>query len=259
MKTALVTGASFGIGLELAKEAAKTHKKLVLVARSAAKLQALAAELQQAYGADVTVIAADLAAPGAAGALHAEVTAKGITVDTLVNNAGVGVYGAFLEADAKSVDQMLQLNMISLTELTRAFAADMVANGGGRILNVASTAAFQPGPLMATYYASKSYVLSFSEALANELAPAGVTVTALCPGPTRSGFQDAAKMEGSRILTMGMMDAATVAKLGWRGLERGRSVVITGFVNRVLVESLRLMPRCVVTRVSRFVSERQAA
>ncbi len=257
-KTALVTGASLGIGLELARLAAKDHGRVILVARSEAKLATLAKELAAAHGTEVHVIAADLSLPGAADRLYNDVVALGLAVDTLVNNAGVGQYGRFLEVDAAADARMLQLNMVALTELTRLFARDMTRTGGGRILNIASTAAFQPGPLMSTYYASKAFVLSFSEALANELKDQGVTVTALCPGPTRSGFQDQAQMQGSRLLRLGMMESAAVAAIGYRGMLRGKTVVVAGASNAFLVQSLRFMPRCLVTKVSRFVSERAA-
>lgn len=260
--TALITGASLGIGLELTRQAAKDHRRLILVARSAASLGELkrALESDARYdGVKVDVVAMDLARLDAPQELFAAVTALGAEVETLVNNAGYGLYGRFLELDAKDDAKMLLLNMIALTEITRLFARGMAARRRGRILNVASTAAFQPGPLMATYFATKAYVLSFSEALGSELRDANVTVTALCPGPTRSGFQERAQMAGSRILKLGMMDAEAVAAQGWKGLTRGKPVVITGAANRLLVNALRLMPRAWVTRVSRFVSERKTA
>jgi len=257
-QTALITGASLGIGLELARLFARDGNDLILVARSESKLQELARELEAAHDIKVTVIAADLAVPGAAAALHAKVLGGGATVDYLVNNAGYGLYGRFLTLDPSEEAQMLQLNMVFLTEATRLFAADMASRRRGRILNVASTAAFQPGPLMATYYATKAFVLSFSEALANELRDDGVTVTALCPGPTRSGFQAKAKMEGSRLLSLGMMDAAPVAAIGYRALHRGQAVVVAGVSNCIMTQALRLTPRTLVTRISRYVSEQKA-
>lgn len=256
-ETALVTGASLGIGLELAKNFAEDGIDLILVARSEDKLKAIAKEFEEKCGVKVTVLAQDLAASGAAAELHRRVADLGLTVDYLVNNAGAGQYGKFLEINPEVDDRMLQLNMIVLTEATRLFAKDMTRRGKGRVLNVASTAAFQPGPLMATYYATKAYVLSLSEALNNEFKDQGVTVTALCPGPTRSGFQDNAKMDGSRILKLGMMEAAPVAKIGYQGMRKGRAVVIPGAGNKVLAQSIRFTPRAVVTKLSRYISERK--
>lgn len=258
-QTALVTGASLGIGLELAKNFAEDGIDLILVARSEGKLTQIAQEFEAKHGVKATVIAMDLAAPGAAEKLHAKVKALGLTVDYLVNNAGYGQYGRFLEIDAKVDLGMLQLNMIFLTESTRLFGQDMVERKQGRVLNVASTAAFQPGPLMATYYATKAYVLSLSEALNNEFKDCGVTVTALCPGPTRSGFQDNAKMAGSRILELGMMEAAPVAKQGYQAMRRGKAVIIPGVANNFLAQSVRFTPRSIVTKLSRYISERQKA
>ncbi|HZC76160.1 MAG TPA: SDR family oxidoreductase, partial [Ktedonobacterales bacterium] len=196
-ETALVTGASSGIGEELARLFARDGYDLVLVARGKTQLEALAAELRQRHGVSLTVLATDLAQPAAAQAIYDELTRAGITVDVLVNNAGYATYGSFTEIPAETELAMLQVNMAALTHLCKLFLPPMVRRGSGRVLNVASTAAFQPGPLMAAYYASKAYVLSLSEALANELRGTGVTVTALCPGPTRSGFQSRAKMEDS--------------------------------------------------------------
>ncbi len=258
-RTALVTGASLGIGLELARSFAKDGVNLILVARSEGKLQDLAKELEAAHGIKATVIAMDLGAAGAAAALHAKVVKLGLQVDYLVNNAGFGQYGRFLDVDGAVDTAMLHLNMVFLTEATRVFARDMTARGYGKILNVASTAAFQPGPMMATYYASKAYVLSLSEALNNEFSDQGVTVTALCPGPTRSGFQDTAKMEGSRMLQLSMMDAQPVAEQGYRAMMRGKSVHISGFSNRVLAQSVRFTPRSLVTKMSRYIADRKGS
>lgn len=257
-QTVLITGASLGIGLELAKLFAASGHDVVLAARSVAKLEALAAELRKAHGIKAHVIGSDLSKPGAAAALYAEIARRGIAVDVLVNNAGYGLYGAFLEVSPEEETQMLQLNMVALTELSRLAAIDMAKRGRGRILNIASTAAFQPGPLMAAYYASKAYVLSLSEALSSELAGQGVTVTALCPGPTRSGFQDKARMHGSRLLTMGLMDAESVARAGYKAVMTGKAVAIPGASNWILAQSVRFMPRCLVRSVSHFVSGRNA-
>jgi short-subunit dehydrogenase len=187
-KTALVTGASSGIGLDLAKRFAAEGYDVALVARSEGKLKEVAAALEAEHKVRAHVVTADLAKAGAADALVAALDARGIDVDVLVNNAGYASYGAFAETDLADELAMIQVNVVVLTHLTKLLVRKMVAKRSGRVLNVASTAAFQPGPLMAVYYATKAYVLSFSEAIAEELRDTGVTVTALCPGPTRTAF-----------------------------------------------------------------------
>ena len=203
---ALVTGASGGIGFELARILARNGYDLVLVARSAEKLASVAEGLQRDHGIDVRVIVKDLAIPGAAAEIHEVLAADGLAVDILVNNAGVGLSGKFAEIGFDAEIGMLRLNVESPTVLTRLLLPSMLERGSGRILNVASTAAFQPGPLMAVYYASKAYVLSLSEAIANEVARTGVTVTALCPGPTVTGFASHAGTEQSRLFKGPTMD-----------------------------------------------------
>lgn len=243
MSIALVTGASSGIGLELARLLAARGHELHLVARSGDRLQALAAELGPER---VHVHVADLSQPGAVAPLVAAVPA----VDILVNNAGVGGFGPFAEADVDKTLAMIQLNVTSLTELTRGYVAGMAAAGSGRILNVASTAAFQPGPLMAVYYATKAYVLSFSEALAEELRGSGVTVTALCPGPTASGFQAGAAMEDSKLVKgRKLPTAADVARAGLDAMESGDVVRVPGLRNKVLASSVRVTPRPIIRRM----------
>jgi short-subunit dehydrogenase len=254
-RTALITGASSGIGLELAREFAAHGHDLVLVARSASRLEDIAAELKRAHAVDARVLVKDLSLPTAAEDVHREVTGAGLVVEVLVNNAGFGVYGRFVETEWERELEMLRLNVVALTDLTKRFARDMIARRRGRVLNVASTAAFQPGPHMAVYYASKAYVLSFSEALADELRGTGVTVTTLCPGPTRSGFQAVASMHRARMLRLSMMDAASVARIGYRAVMAGRPTVIAGWLNRLVAFSVRLAPRQLVTRISRWISE----
>jgi hypothetical protein len=249
--TALVTGASGGIGEELARQLAATGHDLVLVARTEAKLAALAGELATT-GAACTVVPADLAVPGAAAALARELEARALHIDVLVNNAGFADFGPFAQAEPETLTQMVQLNVVTLTDLTRALLPGMLARGRGRVLNVASTAAFFPGPLMSVYYATKAYVLSLSEALADELAGSGVTVTALCPGPTETGFQQRAAMEESRLVRgRRIMDASTVARLGVAGMLAGKRVVVTGAKNRLTVLSPRFLPRRVVPAMVR--------
>ena len=257
--TALITGASSGIGLELAKIMAREAFDLILVARRADKLSELAQELTAKYSIKAHVIVADLALAGASAKLFHDTEQRGLKVDVLVNNAGYGHWGKFLDFDPVDDTAMLQLNMVALTELSRLYGQGMRTRKHGRILNVASTAAFQPGPLMATYFATKAYVLSLSEALANELKPDGVTVTALCPGPTISGFQDRAKMHESRMLKVALATSESVAELGFAAMMRGKTVAITGVMNYVLANSIRLVPRNFATRVSRFISDRPGA
>jgi short-subunit dehydrogenase len=240
MTTALVTGASGGIGLEIARELAGDHD-LVLVARSADRLREAAAELGGAR-----VLAIDLAAPGAVAGVVDEIP----DVDVLVNNAGLGDYAPFAEADPAKLDTVIALNIGALTSLTRAYLPGMLSRGRGRILNVASTASFQPGPLMAVYYATKAYVLSLSEALAEETRGSGVTVTALCPGPTASGFQAGAAMEQSRLVRGRTLEtAASVASYGVAAMRKGDAVAVPGVMNKMLAASIRFTPRPVVRRI----------
>ncbi len=240
MSTALVTGASSGIGLELARILAADHD-VVLAARSADKLEALAAELGSAR-----VIAVDLADPAGTRKLVSELA----DVDVLVNNAGFADWGLFADASETKLDEMVELNVGALTHLTRAYLPGMLARGTGKVLNLASTAAFQPGPLMAVYYATKAYVLSFSEALAEETRGTGVTVTALCPGPTASGFQAAAEMEDSRLVKgRKLPSAAKVAAYGVKAMQRGDVVAVPGMANKMLAASVRVSPRPMVRRL----------
>ncbi|MBD2593628.1 short-chain dehydrogenase [Nostoc sp. MBR 210] len=255
-KTALITGASGGIGYEFVKLFAQDKYNLVLVARNEQKLHQIAAELRTNFRIDVKVIAKDLANPAAPEEIFAELQQASIKVDILINNAGFASYGLFNETDLTAELQMLQVNVMCLTHLTKLFLKDMVKQGYGKILNLASTAAFQPGPLMAVYYASKAYVLSFSEAIANELEGTGVSVTALCPGPTESGFQKRAAMEDSKLVSgQKIMDAETVAKIGYDALFDNKTVVVPGLKNKLLSESVRFTPRKLVTKIVRSMQE----
>lgn len=248
LKTALVTGASSGIGRELAKLLAREGHDLVLVARRREALEELARELAVKHGVAARVIAKDLTVPDSTAEIFGELERERLSVDILVNNAGLGVHGRFWETDLDRQIEIIQVNVVALTGLTGRFLPGLVARGRGRIVNVASTAAFQPGPYMAVYYATKAYVLSFSEALAEELSDTGVTVTALCPGPTMTEFQAAAGLEDT-LLFRGplVMDAAKVARVGWAGAKRGKRVVIPGLANRFLKETVRFSPRRLVT------------
>jgi uncharacterized protein len=257
---ALVTGASSGIGLETARELAARGHDLVLVARSEARLATLAAELATQHRAQAHVIALDLAQPGAADRLADDINRRGLQVDVLVNNAGFGLFGRHVDTVLASEQQMIDVNITALTRLTKRLLPAMAARGHGRILNVASTAAFQPGPYMAVYYATKAYVLSYSEALAEELAGSGVSVTALCPGPTASGFQDAAAMQSSALVKgKRLPSAAEVAAYGVRSLLAGRRVAVPGLMNRLMVQSVRFTPRRLVTRIVALMSRPLAA
>ena len=256
-RIALITGASSGIGLELARRFAENHFDLVLVARNRARLMELGAEFQKTYGVQVRISPKDLSHYKASQELFEELTEAGVKVHTLVNNAGFGGYGEFATSDLQHELEMMQLNMVSLTHLTKLFLPQIIAVKGA-VLNVASTAAFQPGPLMAVYFATKAYVLSFSEALAEELAPRGVKVSVLCPGPVPSGFQDRANLHGTAMMqSPAVLDAATVSKIGYEGLQAGKRVVIAGKLNRFGVEMLRLAPRGMVTRMVKKMQEKK--
>jgi len=257
MATALITGASSGIGLELARVFAADGVNVILSARSEDKLLALAKEVSEAHHVKAEVVVSDLSVVGAAQGLYDAVKEKGLAVDYLVNNAGFGVYGEFKETAWEDEGAMLQLNIVALTHLTKLFVPDFIARGSGRILNVASTASFQPGPLMAAYFASKAYVLSFSEALANELKGTGVTVTALCPGATATGFQDAAGASGSRLFeTRTLPTGADVAKYGYKVMMRGKRVAVHGLLNRILAQSNRFAPRAMSMAITRMLISR---
>ena len=255
-KTALITGASGGIGYELALLLARDRFDCILVARSRDKLDELAARLESEFRVKTLVVARDLSKPTAVDEIYEEVSAASMSIDVLVNNAGFPVYGRFVDTDWQAELDMLQVNVVALTALTKLFVRGMVERRNGRILNLASTAAFVPGPLMAVYYASKAYVLSFSQALANELQGTGVTVTALAPGPTRTGFQKRGVMEDSRLVRGQIADAKSVAAAGYRGMMRGKTIVIPGFSNKLIPWVARVSPRGAVTRVVRRMQER---
>jgi len=254
-KTALITGASFGIGLELARIFARENHNLVLVARSADKLRQLASELEKSHGTRSLILAVDLTEPGASAYVLDQTKRADVVVDVLVNNAGFGQYGPFVESDLEECLRQIQLNVTTLTHLTRLYVPEMLARGSGRILNVASTAAFQAGPLMAVYFATKAYVLHFSEAIANELHGTGVRVSCLCPGATTTEFHKRANATGMRLLKMGSMDARTVAEDGYRALMDGKPVVISGLKNWLVAQSVRFAPRKLATAIARATQE----
>jgi uncharacterized protein len=256
-KTALVTGASLGFGVEFARNFAKDGHNVILVARSADKLHALAAELRSQYAVDVTVMAKDLSRMEEVQSIYDTLQARGVHVDFLVNNAGFGDFALFHEADYAKLENMIDLNIKSLTKLSHLFVRPMVARGSGRILNVASTAAFQPGPTMAVYYATKAYVLFLGEAMSNELEGTGVTVTTLCPGASETGFQNAADLHESKLVKGRKLPTAKeVADFGYRHLMRGSMTVIPGFMNWMNAQASRFVPRKWTLTIVRMVQDR---
>jgi uncharacterized protein len=257
-KTALITGASTGIGFEFTKLLAADGYQLVLIARDEQKLREIATSLQTKFNVSVKIYAKDLSVTSDTENLVRQIREDVGTIEILVNNAGFGLSGAFVDTDLTRELEMIQLNVVSLVIFTKLLAREMVQRKGGKILNVASTAAFQPGPLMAIYYASKAFVLSFSEALAEELQESGVTVTALCPGPTATQFSKRAELEKSRLFKGGMvpvLDALTVAKIGYDGLSKGQRVVIPGLINQIGVFSVRLTPRKLVAQIAKQLNK----
>jgi uncharacterized protein len=257
MATALITGASNGIGLELAKVHASKGDNLVLVARNKTRLDELKAELESKYKVSVYNIGKDLSAANSAQEVYDETKKQNIQIDYLINNAGFGDFGMFVETDWNKELQMINLNITTLTQFTKLYLQDMVKRGSGKIMNVASTAAFQSGPTMAVYYATKAYVLSFSEAVDNEVRDKGVTITALCPGATESGFQSAAAMEESRLVKGRKLPTSQeVAEYGYKAMMKGKTVAIHGVVNWLLANSVRFTPRALVVKLTRFIQDR---
>ncbi len=244
-KVALVTGASAGLGVEFARQLSKRGHRLVLAARRKERLNDLAKELG-----DARTVAIDLSGADAAARLIADVEEHGETVDLLVNNAGFGLIGAFAGLDAARERQMIDLNVGTLTDLCRSVAPGMIERGSGGILNVASTAAFQPGPKMAVYFATKAFVLSLSEALHEELKPHGIKVSCLCPGPTRTEFGEVAGFGGNGLFDRVAMNAAEVVEAGLKGLDVNKAVVVAGLVNKVGAASTRFAPRSVVRKIA---------
>jgi len=252
--TALITGASSGIGLELSKIHASKGNNLVLVARNISKLNELKLELEKSHGISVYTIEKDLSQTNSPQEVYDELSKQNIQIDFLINNAGFGDYGMFYETDWNKELKMINLNITSLTQFCKLFLKDMVKNGKGKIMNVASTAAFQPGPTMAIYYATKAYVLHFSEAIDNEVRDKGITVTALCPGATVSGFFSAAAMEDSKLVKGKRLPSSKeVAAYGYKAMMKGKAVAIHGFGNYLLANSIRFAPRALVVKMVRNI------
>jgi short-subunit dehydrogenase len=248
---ALITGASSGIGRELARVFARYGHNLVLAARNRERLDALAGELRETYGIEVEVLPQDLSVPKAASEIMRNLQEKALQIDVLVNNAGFDVYGFFHDTPMEKERQMIQVNMTALTELTKAVLGGMRERRYGRILNLGSTGSFAPSPYNAVYCATKAYVLSFSEAISEELRGSGVSATALCPGVTKTEFQQRADMTETRILKMGAMEARKVAEAGYRALMRGKRLVVPGLLNKILVYSSWLMPKGIALRIAK--------
>lgn len=255
-KTVLITGASGGIGLEIAKLFAADKYNLILVARNVQKLEELSNELIGKYSIYVITISKDLSLLSAPKEIFDYISEKEITVDFLVNNAGYGGVGAFNETNLETELNMMQVNMNALIVLTKLFLPGMVKKKFGRIMNVASTAAFLPGPFMTIYYATKAFVLSFSEALSTELKNTGVTVTALCPGPTETRFQERSSIGKTKLLKFQKMhNAEFVALKGYRAMMKGKRIEIPGLSNKLLLPLLRFSPRILVLNVIHWLQE----
>jgi len=252
-KYTLITGASRGIGLEMALIAAADAKNLILAARNKKELESLKEQILSQYKVDVQIIVADLSTNDSAKMLFEQVN-KHFEVTELINNAGFGDFGEFVEADIRKLTMMIELNVRALTELCYFFGQEMKKRKNGKILNVASVAAFMPGAFMSVYYATKAYVLSFSEAIANELKPYGVSVTVLCPGPTRTNFEQAADLNDNSFFNrLPVATANQVARYGLNAMNKRKIVAIEGFLNKLMIFSLRFFPRCLIRAVVRKI------
>ncbi len=252
---ALITGASGGIGKELAYQFSKDGYPLILVARSTDKLKAIKENLKSAYDIEVITLVKDLSKEEDIQSLYDELKSKEIYIDYLVNNAGFGLYGKFVDTALNEELNMIDLNIRALTHLTKLLLPDMVKRNHGKILNIASVAAFMPGPLMTVYYATKAYVLSFTEALENELKGTNVTVSALCPGPTKTGFSDRAQLSNSKLFQSGAMGVETVAKVGYKKFMKGQTVIVPGVQFRLATFVPRFVPRKWLASIVRRTQE----
>jgi short-subunit dehydrogenase len=250
-RTALITGASSGFGAEFARLFARDRFDVVLVARSGPTMRELAEQLQGSHAITATVIAKDLGAAGACDELIADLAERDIQIDALVNNAGFAQYGPFVEADPDQLDQMLSVNVAALTQLTRALLPGMVDRRWGRIVNLGSVGSFAPAPMTGAYAATKAYVLSLSLALTQELTGTGVTVTALCPGPTATGFQARAEMADSKLIAGRTLDSTEdVVRVGYAAMQKGRPYVVTGTTSKLFAFGSRFLPRMASARIA---------
>ena len=250
-RTALITGASSGFGVEFARLFARDGFDLVLVARSGAEMEELAQLLDQRFGSTTIVIPKDLSQPHAGSELVDNLHQRGVTIDALVNNAGFAQYGRFVEADPAGLIDMLQVNVVALTELTRALLPGMVERGWGRIVNLGSVGSFAPAPMTGAYAATKAFVLSFSLALTEELKGTGVTVTALCPGPTATGFQARAAMADSKLIAGRRLDSADdVVRAGYAAMQKGRPLLVTGATSRLFAFASRFLRRTTTAKIA---------
>ena len=254
-KTALITGGASGLGYEFALLFAKDGYNLVLVDINSEKLEESQKNLQNLFLVDVLIMTKDLSQINISEEIMTEL--NGVQIDALVNNAGFGVFGVFHESDWQRQAQMLNLHVVTTTHLTRLVLGGMVKRGSGKILNLSSLAAFQPGPLMSLYYATKGYILSFSEAIANELKGTGVTVTALCPGPTKTAFQEVVASDSSENkIAFNMASAQDVAAYGYKAMKKGKTVAIPGGINKILGTLPRFIPRNMATKIVRRIQEK---
>lgn len=251
-RTALITGASNGLGVEFAKIHAAKGDNLVLVARGKDKMNLLKAEIEKRHDVSVYVIGRDLSETGAPKTIYNELKTQKIKIDYLINNAGFGDFGPYEKSNWEKQLEMINLNITAVAYFTRLFLPDMIKNGYGRILNVASTASFQPGPTMSVYFATKAFVLSFSEAIANEVKGTGVTVTALCPGATATGFKTAASLDNSNLFKGSIATSKSVAEYGYNSMMKGKTVVIHGLINKLMAFSVRFAPRNIVTAIAKM-------
>jgi hypothetical protein len=255
-QVALITGASSGIGAELAKIHASRGGDLVLVARRRRRLEDLAAELKSRHGTKAMILIQDLGDPDCAEVMFKACEHGNVEVDYLVNNAGFGGHGFFHESDASSLDEMVRVNVLALTNLTRVFLPEMVKRRRGWVMNVASTAAFVPGPLQAVYYATKAYVLSFSQAVANELKDSGIQVSVLCPGPTETEFFEVADLMNTKLTKLATAPVESCAEYGYRAMLKGKRVAVHGLTNKLLVTGIRFSPRSMATEIARRLQEK---
>lgn len=249
--TALVTGASSGFGAEFTRLFGADGCNVVMVARSGAAMESIAQEVEERHGVEVTVMPKDLAHHGASAELVASLDQRGVTIDTLVNNAGFSTYGEFWRDDPATQSDMLAVNVVALTELSRLIVPGMVERGHGRVLHLGSVGSFSAAPMTAAYAATKAYVLSLSLAMAEELAGTGVTVTCLCPGPTRTGFQERADMGDSALLSGTKLPAAReVAEAGYAAMKAGKPYLVTGGSSRAFAFGSRFLPRTTTARIA---------